>query len=281
MKNSRLQQYPISLASTFLTSFAQLGEVAQDLLQTLAWFSPAPIPESLLDKPPLTVAEGGESKEELYAALAELAAYSLVTRTNNCAGFSVQRLVQELSRPDDDPQHSHLLNALLWLKTAFAADPKEGRNWPRLEPLAAHAQSVAEYADHLGYPFSSARLMTDLGTLYAKKSLNNQAERLMKRAAEINKASFKPDHPSFSSKLNPLALLFHHPNRLAAAELHNRQALEIFTNSFGANHPYTKSARTKLRTLCVAKRIKAYKIMPIIILLFASVILFYSSFTYK
>ncbi len=47
----RLTQYPASLAITWLTSFEHLGEAARSLLRRLAWLSPAPIPESLLEVP--------------------------------------------------------------------------------------------------------------------------------------------------------------------------------------------------------------------------------------
>jgi hypothetical protein len=45
----QLMQYPESVATTWLTSFQQLSASAQALLRRLAWLSPEPIPESILE----------------------------------------------------------------------------------------------------------------------------------------------------------------------------------------------------------------------------------------
>ena len=45
----RLMQYPTSVAITWQTSFDQLEEPAQTLLQRLGWFGPEPIPESIIE----------------------------------------------------------------------------------------------------------------------------------------------------------------------------------------------------------------------------------------
>ena len=47
--DSRVMQYPMSVAVTWQTSFDGLNERARQLLRMLAWFAPDPIPESLLE----------------------------------------------------------------------------------------------------------------------------------------------------------------------------------------------------------------------------------------
>ena len=117
----RLMQYPNSVAVTWQTTFDQLGEPARQLLQRLAWLSPAPIPETLLDVP----VPDGENEADPFTALAELEAYSLVTRATDSPSFSVHRLVQEVTRRQcDDPEHTRLTEALRWLDAAFAGDPE-------------------------------------------------------------------------------------------------------------------------------------------------------------
>ena len=71
----RLMKYPKSVFVTWQTSFDQLGEPARQLLQRLAWLSPAPIPEALLEVPVPNVAGEGDPFEDLT----DLEAYSLVT----------------------------------------------------------------------------------------------------------------------------------------------------------------------------------------------------------
>ena len=100
--NERLMQYPLSVAVTWQTSFDQLTPAGRDLLNLLAWFAPDPIPESLL-----TAGGGpwgdGDSEHPVPSvdpldALADLDAYSLVTRSTDSPSFSVHRLVQDVTR---------------------------------------------------------------------------------------------------------------------------------------------------------------------------------------
>ncbi|TYP80667.1 MULTISPECIES: tetratricopeptide repeat protein [Nitrosomonas] len=232
--DSRLMQYPKSVAVTWQTTFDQLGESARQLLQRLAWLSPAPIPESLLD---VRVVEG-ESESDPLTALAELESYSLVTRATDSPSFSVHRLVQEITRRQcDDSEHIRLTETLRWLDAAFVGDPQDVRNWPVLNPLLPHAQSVVEHADAAGIALPAARLMNQLGLMYLTKSLHAEAEPLMRRALAIDEASFGADHPKVALDLNDLAGLLLETNRLAEAEPLMRRALDIDEASLGVDHP--------------------------------------------
>ena len=230
----RLMQYPNSVAVTWQITFDQLGEPARQLLQRLAWLSPAPIPEMLLDVP---VADG-ENEADPFTALAELEAYSLVTRASDSPSFSVHRLVQEVARRQcDGPEHSRLTEALRWLDAAFVGVPSDVRDWPVLNPLLPHAQAVAGHADAAGIAAPIARLMNQLGMMYLTKSLHADAEPLMRRALIIVEASFGPDHPDVAIRLNNLAQLLKATNRVAQAELLMRRALAIDEAGFGPVHP--------------------------------------------
>jgi len=229
----RLMQYHASVAITWQTSFDQLTPPARRLLQRLAWLAPDPIPTTLLDVP-----IPGEDAD-LRAALAELEALSLASWSDDGTAFAVHRLVQAVTRHGqaDDTEKPALGKALGWLDDAFVGEAQDVRSWPVLDPLAPHAQSVATHAadNQLGGP--SARLFNQAGVLLLAKARYAEAEPLMRRALEIDEASFGNEHPKVAIGLNNLARLLHDTNRLAEAEPLMRRALEIDEASFGKNHP--------------------------------------------
>jgi tetratricopeptide (TPR) repeat protein len=239
----RLMHYPKSVAVTWQTSFDELSEPARRLLQRLAWLAPEPVPESLLDVPvpQAAAAPGSEPGDDAdvavdaYAALAELESYSLVTRSDTAPVFTVHRLVQAVTRASADVA---VLNEVLgWINDAFTGDPQDVRAWARLDPLLAHAQAVATYADEAGIATPTARLMNQGAQLLHEKALHAEAELLMRRALAIIEQTCGAEHPDVATLLNNLAVLLKDTNRLAEAEPLMRRALVIDEQSFGADHP--------------------------------------------
>ncbi|HNG36576.1 MAG TPA: tetratricopeptide repeat protein [Nitrosomonas sp.] len=231
--NARQMHYPNSVAVTWQTSFDQLSAPARQLLQCLAWLSPAPVPETLLEVP----LADSDNAIDLFAALAELESYSLVSRDDN-PSFTVHRLVQEVTRrQQSDLENVHLSEALFWLNTAFSGDPQDVRDWPQLNPLLPHAHAVAEYADLVGITTPTVRLFNQLGVMYLTKSLYDKAEPLMCRALEIDEKSFGAYHPNVAVDLSNLAQLLQTTNRLSEAEPLMLRALKIDEKNFGADHP--------------------------------------------
>ena len=242
----RLMNYPTSVFVTWETSFDQLGESARQLLQRLAWLSPEPIPETLLDVPVPHVAGEGDP----FADLAELEGYSLVTRATDSPSFTIHKLVQEVTRLQlNNPEQRRLNEMLHWLNAAFDADPQDVKTWPVLEPLAPHALAIVQYADEQGIPDPTSGLMNRLGSMYHKKALYAEAEPLMLRALAITEASFGAEHPTVASCLNNLAQLLQATNRLAEAEPLMQRALAINEASFGAKHPKVAILLSNLATL--------------------------------
>ncbi|WP_291991823.1 tetratricopeptide repeat protein [Candidatus Accumulibacter sp. ACC003] len=229
--DARLMKYPRSVAVTWQTSFEQLGEPARRLLRRLAWLAAAPIPESLLD----VAAAGAAAEDDAYAALAELESYSLVTRADETASFTVHRLVQEVTRRG--AAAATLGEALGWINDAFVGDPRDVRDWPVLDPLLPHARAVAGHGDEAGIAAPTARLMNQAGLLLLNKALHAEAEPLMRRALAIDEQSLGAEHPDVARDLNNLAQLLQATNRLADAEPLMRRALAIDEQSFGAEHP--------------------------------------------
>jgi tetratricopeptide (TPR) repeat protein len=233
--DERLMQYPYSVAVTWQTSVNQLSAEAGILLNRLAWLAPDPIPESLLD---VKATEGDTG--DWYGALAQLAAYSLVSRTEDRAEFTVHRLVQDVTRRKQrkEEDDGHLGVSLNWVNNAFTGNAMDVRDWPVLEPLMPHALALTNYANKKEINTTvTSRLLNQLGLIYLTKAQYQQAEPLMRRALEIDIASFGGNHPSVAIRLNNLAQLLQATNRLAEAEPLMRRALEIDIVSFGENHP--------------------------------------------
>jgi tetratricopeptide (TPR) repeat protein len=234
----RLMQYGRSLATTWLTSYQQVSEAARTLLRRLAWLSPEPIPESLLD---VAVPGSLEVAGDGWDALNQLEGFSLVNRSAEAPSFSLHRLVQEVCRlwqqQPDEPEPNELEPALRWLNSAFVGDPQDVRSWVVLDPLAPHAQAVAQYADQAGLSDPTAHLFNQLGTQLYFKAAYSDAEPLMRRALAIDEASYGSDHPKVAIRLNNLASLLKATNRLAEAEPLMRRALAIDEASYGSDHP--------------------------------------------
>ena len=108
---------------------------------------------------------------------------------------------------------------------------------PELDPIAIHAQTIAETADKAGIAEPTARLMNDIGLLFWGQARNLEAEPLMRRALEIGKKSFGPNHPKVAIRLNNLAQLLQDTHRLGEAEPLMRRALDIDEKNFGLDHP--------------------------------------------
>jgi tetratricopeptide (TPR) repeat protein len=226
--------YHHAVAATWQTSVDQLTEAGRHLLERLAFLAPDPVPVSLLD-----VAIPGVETEDLHDALANLAGVSLVTREVESDRFAVHRLVQDATRRSLDASQSRrrVTEALGWVNAAFTGDVQDVRGWPRLDPLATHAQCVTQWADAAGIAEPTARLMNQLGLLFKTKALHANAEPLYRRALAIAEESFRPDHPTVATRLNNLAQLLRATNRLAEAEPLMRRALAIDEASLGPDHP--------------------------------------------
>ncbi len=238
-RDPRLTNYPRSVATTWLTTMAQLSRGALSLLRLLSWLAPDPIPLSLI-------------AEQEQDALAELAGYSLVKLEGDT--LRVHRLVQEVTRdrPSARQQARSLRAALERVNGAFVGKPDDVRNWPALEPLQPHGAAVVRAADaqRMGEP--TARLMNQLSLLLQAKALYSEAEPLMRRALAIREQSGGPNHPSVAVYLNNLAMLLRGTYRLAEAEPLMRRALAVNEGRCGPDHPNVAIRLSNLAILLYA-----------------------------
>ena len=210
-----ISKYHHEIAVTWQTSVAQLTEPGRDLLERLAWLAPEKVPEFLLDVP-VPGAEG----ENLHEALADLAAYSLVTRDAEGPFFLVHRLVQDVTKRSltGERRAKRLTEALAWIHVAFPNDVDNIGSWPRANALAPHARAVVADADKIAISEPTSRLMNELGLLLHSKALFAEAEPLYQRALAISEKALGPEHPDIATALNNLAELYRATGRYAEAE---------------------------------------------------------------
>ncbi len=83
--------YPKSVATTWQTTIEELSRSERKLLNILAWLAPEPIPISLLEG---NIVDGADARD----TLAGLASWSLARWMADGEGFTVHRLVKEITR---------------------------------------------------------------------------------------------------------------------------------------------------------------------------------------
>jgi len=251
--DSRLTQYDRNLATTWLTSYQQVSEAARTLLRRLAWLSPEPIPESLLD---MDVPGAPEAAGDGSEAISQLEGFSLLNRSAEAPTFSVHRLVQEVGRlwqqQLNEPEPNELEPALRWLNAAFVGNPQDVRSWAVLDPLAPHAKAVAGFADQAGITDQTVGLISQLGLLVFCKAAYSDAEPLMARVVEIFENSLGNERPNVATALNNLASLLQATNRLAESEPLMERVLAIDEASYGNEHPEVATDLNNLAQLLKA-----------------------------
>jgi hypothetical protein len=135
--DERLMQYPKSVATTWQTTIEELSQSERKLLNILACLAPEPIPLSLL---------GGNIVDGTYArdALAGLASWSLARWMADGDGFTVHRLVQEITRqrlPDNEKDNA--FNAAFdLLNTRMPSPDWDEKGWQFWEQLAPHCRML-------------------------------------------------------------------------------------------------------------------------------------------
>lgn len=243
--------YPRELLITWKLSLDQLDNDPRRLLEVLSWFAPDPIPESVLEKLPHDFL-GGKTKK----ALAKLVDFSLVNReleTEIGSGEQIRtlklhRLVQATTRyhlqkkkggaDNSDSVHlPSLESALNTMDSVFIGDPTDVRNWPVLEPLSQHAQSIADFAfinNLVTREHHTPRLLNQVGLLLREKNHFEEAERCFRNAMKIEEEIFGSDHTYFALVAGNLGQLLHDTDRLSEAEPLMRRILEIDEKALGS-----------------------------------------------
>jgi tetratricopeptide (TPR) repeat protein len=254
--------YPSSVAATWQTTFRQLSPTAATILRLTAYLSPDPIPSEMFEKGSRFVEEGvrllreetgqdAESSKPIHEGIAELLAYSMITRGDQT--FTVHRMVQEVLRTRiPEERRREWIEWALWLVNDFSPfEANDVRTWPVWNVLRPHAVVVLRYADEAEIPRPTARLMNQIEEYLKAKGLYDEAEPFIRRALAIEEET-KPDSADFATYLNNLAQLLKATNRLTEAEPLMRRALKIDEDSFGSEHPKVAIRLNNLASLLQA-----------------------------
>jgi tetratricopeptide (TPR) repeat protein len=223
--------------------------LAGEILRTLAWYSPDPIPRDLayqLHKDPLTVDD----------ALALLNAYSMITLTPQA--ITIHRLVQAVARLPDpaDPHRTPDAisqardHAALLLLASLPGNPLfEVSGWPRWRELLPH---VLAFTDHIGpgqdTPATAGILRAASGFLQSDGHFD-QAIASARRAVDAYQHMQGPDAPDTLTARSFLASAYRAAGDLATATPMHEQNLADCERVLGADHPETLVARANLAYL--------------------------------
>jgi tetratricopeptide (TPR) repeat protein len=266
--DERLMQYPSSVAMTWQTTFDQLAQPERALLNILAWLAPEPIPVSLLVGVPV---DGTDARD----ALSGLVSWSLARWTADGEGFTVHRLVQEITRQrlSDTEKESALkglirglLNflhlrvsgskkeralrsALEILEVKLPSPDWDREGWQLWERLAPHCRILlGRLRDHPLEP-KATRMMNRLATWRANRAEHSEAESLFKRSLAIREKALAPEHPGVATSLNNLALLYRTQGRYPEAEPLLQRSLVIREKALGREHPEVATSLNNLAAL--------------------------------
>jgi tetratricopeptide (TPR) repeat protein len=262
--DSRVMQYPASVAVTWKQTFNRLSPTPAALLRLMAFLAPDPIPFEMLEQGVERVKRAAElfceevgtavDGKTIREATADLADYSLITRQGG-GMVVVHRMVQAALRSQipEEQRRDWVEGALRIVDEAAVGDPEDVRTWPVWDRLRPHVAEVAARADEAGIVEPASRLMNDLGLLLWAKGLYTEAEPLMRRALALREISLGPEHEYVATTLNNLALVLKATNRLEEAEPLLRRALAIDEAYFGKEHPEIAMTLNNLAWLLQAR----------------------------
>ncbi len=207
----RAMKYPKSVATTWETSFARLGENGRGLLNLLCWLAPEPIPTAMLDK---LTSEDGEPPIKIKIGIADLVKYSFLKWPDEShTSVVVHRLVQEITeyRLPQAEKRGWLMRSLRMLDKFCVGDPTDTRIWPTVyRPVAPHVVHVAELQEGETAIQTATRVLNVVGVYASNAGDYSMAERLLRRKLQLE-----------------LSNLINSPETLATAEYNLANILAI------------------------------------------------------
>jgi len=223
--------------------------LAGEILRTLAWFGPDPIPRDLaylLHEDPLTVDD----------ALALLNAYSMITLTSQT--IAIHRLVQAVARIPDPADPHRAPDAVsrardraeyLLLKS-LPGDPLFNvSSWPRWRELLPHVLALTEHAGPDQDTAATAGILRAASGFLQGDGHFDQAIASARRAADAYQRMEGADALDTLEARSFLASAYRAAGDLAAAGPLHEQNLADCERVLGTDHPQTLIARANLAYL--------------------------------
>jgi tetratricopeptide (TPR) repeat protein len=231
--------YPRPVLLTWKASFDQLSEDDRFWLLVFSHFAPDPIPEFLLQPSENATAAQKSLLRAASDAISHAEKYSLLTRSRTAPAFKLHRLVQQITRhyASKHECQSALARAIQLIAFADPGDPQNVRTWGKWHLLQPHAVAICGHAPDAAQMVDCTGLLNQLGLLANTKTLHAEAEKYLRRALRIHRATYGDNHPSVAIDLNNVAQLLLVTNRISEAEPMMRDALRIDRAAYGEDHP--------------------------------------------
>ena len=239
-------EYPASVARTWLLSLAQLSEerpAAVEVLRLCAFLDPDDIDVELLAAGAVQAGQIldtalGDPLERAETAGA-LARASLVTVPAQ-SRLRVHRLVQAVTRDqlDEDQAAAWARRALSLVSAVFPDEPQEHSSWLVCASLAPHVESVVAHAE--SYPDLAAQqgsLLTRLGIYLATSAQFSEALRSFGRVLAITEAAYGRNHPNVARTLTNLGAVQGQLGELPEARATFERAVAIKEAAYEPDHP--------------------------------------------
>jgi hypothetical protein len=197
-------QYLKSVATTWQTTIEELSQSERKLLSILAWIAPEPIPLIVLEG---HIVDGADARD----ALAGLASWSLARWMADGEGFTVHRLVQEITRQrlTENEKDNALIAAIDLLNARLPSPDWDGKGWQFWEQLASHRRALLDHlSGHVLEP-KAVRIMNQYGVWLQNQGQYTNAEAIFQRALAITTKVLGKEHPdTLTSTLNVALTLY-------------------------------------------------------------------------
>jgi hypothetical protein len=223
--------------------------LAGEILRTLAWFAPDPIPRDLayqLHDDPLTVDD----------ALGMLSAYSMITLTSR--SVTIHRLVQAVARLSDPADPYRTPDAIgrardraarLLLESLPENPLVNVPTWPRWRELLPHALALAAHIGPDHDTPTTAGILVAASAFLQGEGHFDQAIATAQRAVDACGRLHGPDAPDTLIARSFLASAYRAAGDLAAAAPMHQRNLADSERALGEDHPQTLDARANLAYL--------------------------------
>jgi len=228
--NEDLMRYPRSVATTWETSFAELGDEARVLLRLLCWLSTEPVPRGFFRTDTvagLVQARLGKSRVKLLPAAKELSDYSLIRVCGNDA-VQIHQLVQEVTRarlPALVERRTWLVDCLGMVNAFAEGNPHHPTTWPIWEPLRPHILVLADWAEKEDISQPMGTLLNQLSILLLRKAAYVEAKTCLQRALRLGAVSFGQESLEVAAIETNLGTVSERLDQFSEAEKHYMAAL--------------------------------------------------------
>jgi tetratricopeptide (TPR) repeat protein len=232
-----------------LQAITRQQPLAGEILRTLAWFAPDPIPRDL-------VYGLHDDRHTVDDALALLAAYSMITLTSR--SVTIHRLVQTVARVPDPADPHRAPDAIsrardraerLLLESLPDSPLFNVPGWPRWRELLPHVLALAGHVSPDQDTPDTAAILLDASGFMQGDGHHEQAIAAASRAADDYQRMQGPDAAETLTARSFLASAYRAAGDLTTATPLHVRNLADSERVLGADHPDTLVARANLAYL--------------------------------